>query len=95
MNNDQKTQDLQDQILRLKSEVADLAASFYKNNFSSRQEFNKTCNFSVALKVPLFTSLPVGEVGNICGLTTGGTTKLYICTTGGDPSTWTLVGTQS
>lgn len=95
MNTEQQIRELQEQIQRLKSDVSDITAVVYKNNFSSRQEFNKTSNFNVALKIPVFTSLPVGEVGNICGLTTGGTTKLYICTTGGDPSTWTIVGTQS
>lgn len=81
---------IQAQLAQLQAQVEDLSTKFYKNNFSSSQVFNKGCVFTTSLKVPSYTSLPTGEVGHIAEM--GG--KLYICTTGGSSSVWTLVGSQ-
>lgn len=91
MNTETQIQQLQEQINRLKSDMEQLTSNFYKNNFSSEQIFNKSSNFTTRLKVPSYSTLPVAQVGEIAEVSG----KLYICTTGGDPSTWTVVGTQS
>lgn len=87
--------DLQDQVTKIQGTVDSLSQSFYKNNFSSSQTFNKDIVFSVSLQVPHYSSAPsVGAVGQL--IEVGG--KLYICTIAGSvasPATWTLVGTQS
>lgn len=85
-----ETAQLQEQIAKLQAQINDLSEKFYKNNFSASQIFNKSCEFTASLKVPSYTTLPTGEVGHIAE--TGG--KLYICTTGGSSSIWTLVGSQ-
>lgn len=90
MDTNNKIAQLESQVMQLQSQVTDLSDKFYKNNFSSSQVFNKTCEFTSALKVPSYTSLPAGEIGHIAEM--GG--KLYICTTGGSSSVWTLVGSQ-
>lgn len=76
------------QIQKLKSAVDELSQNFYKNNFSSHQDFNKSSSFNTKLKIPSFTSLPTCEVGEICE----SSGKLYICSA---TDTWTIVGTQS
>lgn len=63
MNN---TQDQTQQIAQLQSQLNDLQSAYYKNNFSSHQDFNKASTFNTSLKVPVFTSLPTCEVGQIC-----------------------------
>ena len=76
-------------IDKLEKDLKDLIDEVYKNNFTAYQEFNKTCNFTVRLKVPHYEGVPVEcEVGEI--IETGG--KLYICSS---QNTWQLVGTQS
>lgn len=81
-------QQLQDQIDRLRSDLDALTKSFYQNNFSSHQDFNKSSSFNYKLKVPHYTTAPasdeVGELIEIAG-------TLYI-STGVD--TFTVVGTQ-
>lgn len=93
--NNFEIQQLKDEIGLLRSEINDLKASVFKNNFSSTQIFNKACIFNDRLKVPSYTSAPsVAEVNDIIGIAG----VLYICTTAGDvasPATFTLVGTQS
>lgn len=84
----QQLQDLQKQIEKLKSDLDMLSQNFYKNNFSSHQDFNKSCNFTTKLKVPSYSTLPLCEVGEVCE--SGG--KLFICSA---TNTWTIVGTQS
>jgi len=79
---------LQDEISRLKADLAELSSLFYKNNFTSHQDFNKDCTFSTKLKIPSYTTLPSCETGQL--LESGG--KLYICSA---TDTWTVVGTQS
>ena len=91
MNNQLQIDELKAQIQKLQSDLNDLSTNFYKNNFTSHQDFNKSCNFSTSLKVPSYSTLPNGEVGNI--LEYGG--KLMICTNATSPSTWTVVGTQT
>ena len=74
---------------KIEKDLKDLIEEVYKNNFSAYQEFNKTCNFTVRLKVPHYDGVPVeAEVGEI--IESGG--KLYICSS---QNTWSLVGTQS
>lgn len=89
------TQQLLEQVTKLRSELDSLSQSFYKNNFSNSQTFNKSCVFTERLQVPHYSSAPsVGVVGDI--IEVGG--KLYICTTAGDvatPATFTLCGSQT
>jgi hypothetical protein len=86
MNPINQLQDIQDTINTLKSRLTDLEASFYKNNFSSSQTFNKDCVFNSRLRVPVYDSLPtVGQVGDIVSVTdVRGDGQLYICTLSGD-----------
>jgi hypothetical protein len=85
---DQVIQDMQAQINRLKSELDNLSANFFKNNFTSHQDFNKSCSFNTKLKVPSYSVLPTCEVGDLAE--SSGT--LYVCSA---TDTWTVVGTQS
>jgi hypothetical protein len=87
-NTQQQIQDLLMQFNKLKSDFDILSGQFYKNNFSSRQDFNKDCAFNTVLKVPSYDTLPSCEVGEICE--SGG--KLYIASA---TDVWTLVGSQS
>lgn len=73
----------------MENDIKALNDEMYKNNFSSRQDFNKASSFTTKLKVPNYASVPgTGEVGEIIEI--GG--KLYICSA---PGTFTIVGTQS
>lgn len=83
-----ETAQLQEQINKLQSELNDLKAQFYRNNFSSYQTFNKSSVFTTTLTVPRYTVLPSCEVGQICEF--GG--KLMICSA---TNVWSVVGTQS
>ena len=87
MNNAQLN-DMQAQINRLQSEISQLSAEYYKNNFKSTQAFNKASSFTTSLMVPVYTTLPSCEVGQICVY--GG--KLYVASA---TNTWTIVGTQT
>jgi hypothetical protein len=78
----------QEQIAKLQSQINDLTAAFYKNNFSTRQDFNKDSAFNSSLKVPVYTTLPSCEVGQV-GVYNG---DLMVCSAA---DTWTIVGTQS
>ena len=81
-------QQLKYEITGLQREIKALQDSFYLNNFPSSQDFNKTCRFNSALKVPNYTVAPsVDDNGFIIEI--GG--KLYISTA---VDTWTIVGTQ-
>ena len=79
------TTQLQLQIAKLQADVEALKSEFYRNNFSAYQDFNKSSNFTSALKVPHYSSLPatceVGQIGE-----TGGVLK--ICSSA---NTWTSV----
>jgi len=84
-------ENLQEQITKLQSRLADLEGNFYKNNFTSSQAFNKDSVFNSRLRVPVYSSAPsVGEVGDLIAVAG----KLYICTSIG-PVVFSLVGTQS
>jgi hypothetical protein len=78
----------QEQINKLQAQLNDLSSQFYKNNFSAYQAFNKASVFSTSLQVPVFTTLPSCEVGQICVY--GG--KLMVASA---KDTWTIAGTQS
>lgn len=88
MNN----QELIDQVAKLRSDLADLGANFYKNNFTAHQDFNKSCSFNTKVKFPVYTTLPTCEPGEVCVFSTAGTYKLMVATA---TDTWDVVGTQS
>jgi hypothetical protein len=85
----QQIQDLTDKVAKLQSDLDSLSGSFYKNNFSSHQDFNKDSTFSTKLKIPVYTTLPSCEIGDIVSDANG---KMYISTA---TNTFTVVGTQS
>lgn len=77
------------ELEQLKKDLRDLVDEVYRNNFTSHQDFNKYCNFTNRLKVPVVTSLPAkAEIGEL--VVYGG--KLYIASA---LNTWTIVGVQS
>lgn len=81
--------DLQQQIDKLKQDLAALNGEYYANNFTGSQDFNKFSRFNSRLKVPYYASLPTTcETGEI--IEVGG--KLRICSA---TNTWTIVGTQT
>lgn len=81
--------DTQTQINKLAKDLADLTEEFYRNNFSSSQDFQKYSRFNTRLKVPHYASTPAKcEVGEICEVSG----KLRICSAA---NTWTIVGTQT
>lgn len=84
-----ENQDLQLQINLLRKDLEALNQEYYLNNFSAQQDFNKKSNFTTALKVPHYITLPlVCEVGEIAEK--GG--KFYICSS---TNIFSLVGSQS
>lgn len=79
----------QEQIAALQMQLKTLSDTFYQNNFTSHQDFNKSCAFNTKLKVPSYSPLPtVCEIGEI--VESGG--GLYICSSN---NSWELVGSQS
>jgi len=89
----QKVTELQAKLDKLEKALRDLSEEFYRNNFSSSQDFQKFSRFNSRLKVPSYSTNPtVGEVGEV--IEVGG--KLKICTVASlTAPTWTIVGTQS
>jgi hypothetical protein len=87
-NTEQQIQDLSTRLEKLQSDFDVLSQLFYKNNFTSHQDFNKSCNFTTKLKIPSYTTLPTCEVGEICE----SAGVAYICSA---TNTWTIIGTQS
>lgn len=81
-------QELTEKVNKLQADFNELSSNFYKNNFTSHQDFTKSCNFATKLKVPSYTTLPTCEVGEICE----SSGVLYVCSA---TNTWTVVGTQS
>ena len=82
-------QELQKQINALKRNLQELTDEVYRNNFTTRQDFNKDVSFNSRLKVPHYTSVPttgqVGEIIEVNGI-------LLICET---TDNFVVVGTQS
>lgn len=87
MKEDLQIQELRSEIQKLKSDLESLSQNFYKNNFTSSQDFNKDCTFSTRLKIPSYTTLPTCQVGEIAE----SSGVMYICSA---VDTWTAVGTQ-
>ena len=81
--------DLQNEVQRLKNEIADMRTILNKDNFSSIQIFNKEIqlNSRVRLfnKTANLSTCNTGELSVVAG-------KLYICSA---TDTWTVCGTQS
>lgn len=94
-NENSQIQELQSQIIKLRSDFDALSGSYYRNNFPSSQTFNKDCVFTSRMRAPVYSSAPsVGEVGDLIAVSG----ILYICTTAGtvaSPAVFTAVGTQS
>jgi hypothetical protein len=78
-----------DEIQLLKRDLQELKDEFYLNNFTAHQDFNKYCNFTTRIKVPVYSTLPTNcEVGEL--VVSGG--KLYVASA---KDTWTICGTQT
>lgn len=80
--------DEQKQIDQLRQQVETLTSEFYRNNFTSSQDFNKDVRFNSFLQVPKYSALPatceVAQVSVFNG-------KLYVCSAA---NTWVVAGTQ-
>lgn len=75
--------DTQKQIDELNKKIQDLNDEYYRNNFTSHQDFNKYSNFTSRIKIPVVTALPATcEIGEL--ISYGG--KLYHCSA---TNTWT------
>jgi len=83
--------DTQKEIEQLKKDIQALYDEFYRNNFSSSQDFQKYSRFNTRLKVPTLGTAPTTcEIGEL--YVNSGNGKLYVCSAA---NTWTIVGTQS
>jgi len=83
--------DIQLQLNSLKQDLESLTEEFYRNNFTSSQDFNKQSRFNTSLKVPTLATAPTTcEMGQV--YVNSGNGKLYVCSA---TDTWTIVGTQS
>ncbi len=81
--------ELEKTVNKLKQDLESLSGDFYRNNFSSHQDFNKASFFNYRLKVPTYGVLPTTcEEGEVISF--GGTLK--VCSAA---NTWTTVGTQT
>ncbi len=88
MNNQEIIKKIQD-LEQIISTLVSLKEEFYKNNFSSRQDFFKFCDFKSGMKVTVYSSLPSTCEEGYLAVSNG---KLYVCSA---VNTWTVVGTQS
>ncbi len=71
------------QLKQLQTQIDQLSAEFYRNNFSANQTFNKTSIFTTVLQVPVYATKPsTCEIGQI--VSNGG--KLWHCSA---TNTWT------
>lgn len=86
-NTQEDIQALTQQVASIQNQLDTLSAQFYKNNFTSHQDFTKGSNFTTKLKIPSYSSLPTCEVGEIAQV--GGVA--YICSA---TNTWTVIGSQ-
>lgn len=76
---------------KIKSDLEKLQNAFYKNNFSTSQDFPKYSRFNSRIKVPTYATAPTTcEIGEL--YVNSGTGKLYVCSSA---NTWGLVGTQA
>ena len=83
--------DSQNRINELEKKVQALNDEFYRNNFTSTQDFNKTSRFNSRLRLPVVTATPATcEIGEVCVVSSTG--KSYVCSAA---NTWTIIGTQS
>lgn len=83
--------DPQSQIDQVRKDLQSLYDEFYRNNFSSSQDFQKYSRFNSRIKVPTYATAPtICEIGEL--YVNSGTGKLYVCSAA---NTWSLVGTQS
>lgn len=79
------------EIDKLRKDLDDLIEEFYRNNFSSSQDFIKYSRFKSRIKMPTYATAPTTcEVGEI--YVNSGTGKAYVCST---VNNWSLIGTQS
>jgi hypothetical protein len=77
--------DSQKEIEQLKKQVEALSTEFYRNNFSSSQDFQKYSRFNTQLKLPTYASSPsTCEIGEV--YVNSGNGKLYVCSSA---NTWT------
>ena len=88
MNPQEQIALLERKIHDLTKDIQDLNDEFYRNNFTSHQDFNKYANFTSRLKVPVVSALPsnaeIGELVCYSGI-------LYVASA---LNTWTKVGVQ-
>ena len=77
-----QAQELQDQISGLQAQLTELRDSFFRNNFSQQQVFNKYSDFTTRIKIPVVTALANCEIGELCFYSG----KLYVATA---VNTWT------
>jgi len=59
--------------------VTELRDSYYRNNFSQQQIFNKYSDFTFRIKLPVVSALSAtAEVGEACVLIDGVSNDLYV-----------------
>ena len=79
------------EIEKLRKDLDDLISEFYRNNFSSSQDFTKYSRFKSRIKMPIYATAPTTcEVGEI--YVNSGTGKAYVCSA---ENTWQIIGSQS
>lgn len=79
------------ELNQLRQRLEALEGDFYRNNFTTSQDFPKYSRFKTRLKVPTLASAPATcEIGEV--YVNSGTGKLYVCSA---VNTWTIAGTQS
>jgi hypothetical protein len=75
----------------IRRDIKQLQNAFYKNNFSTSQDFNKYSRFNTRFKVPVYATAPsVCEQGEVYVNSSAG--KIYVCSSA---NTWSLIGTQT
>lgn len=73
------------EIQQLRKDLEALTAEFYRNNFSSSQDFTKFSRFKTRFMFPKYSTAPTTcEVGEAYVNTANG--KLYVCSSA---NTWT------
>lgn len=73
------------EIEQLKKRLQELEDAYYRNNFTSSQDFSKYSRFNSRLRLPTFASAPsTCEIGEV--YVNSGNGKLYVCSAA---NTWT------